>query len=120
METTLRSVRRGVGHTHGWLRKLGRQRRREEATEKEAEGDNSCGCSGTLPEDQLNQMNSKTRANLFSFSFLSFSHPTLLQPLMHSSYILHGPIQLGGAYDCDSSLEKRISVSIFTIRLIEQ
>lgn len=51
METTLRSVRRGVGHTHGWLRKLATQRRREEAREREAEGDNSRAFSGTLPED---------------------------------------------------------------------
>lgn len=39
--------------------------------QKEAEGDNSCDCSGTLPEDQL-----KTHANLMSFSFfvLLLSH----------------------------------------------
>lgn len=35
METTLRSVRGGVGHTHGWLRMLGKA---EEERKGNAEG----------------------------------------------------------------------------------
>lgn len=87
----------------GWER-WARQRRREKAREKEAEGDQSCGCSGTLPQRLIEL---KHTCKSYSFApFMSFDHPTLLQPLMHSSFILHGPIWLGGARDCDSSLEK--------------
>lgn len=52
--------------------------------------------------------------------FLSFYYPTLLQPRMCSSYIQQRPIWLGGAHDCDGSLEKGSGASIFIIRLTEQ
>ena len=35
METTLRSIGRGVGHTHGWLRVLGEA---EEESKREGSG----------------------------------------------------------------------------------
>ncbi len=50
VETTLRSIGRGVGHTHGWLRVLGKAE--EESKGREEGGGESWFffCSGSLPE----------------------------------------------------------------------
>lgn len=50
METTLRSIGRGVGHTHGWLRVLGKAEEESKGREEGGGETSSCGRFGSLPE----------------------------------------------------------------------
>lgn len=115
METTLRSVRRRVGHTHGWLRTLGKA---EEERKGNEEGGGERQFQRLLWDSSRRSIElKKTHANLMSFSFLVL---LLSHSRMCSSYIRQEPIRLGGAHDCDGPLEKDSSASIFIIRLMEQ
>lgn len=113
METTLRSVRRRVGHTHGWLRTLGKAEEEREGTE---EGGGERRFQRLLWDSSRRSIELKKPMQILSLSpFWCFYYPTLgCVPLIYGRNPYGWEVHM-----IVTAHWKRIA-SIFIIRLMEQ